>query len=72
MTFLWGATFLVRVVVSWLLYEQNAVGWLGTASLLLGLPVTAVELVVTLGVVAALHRHRSAPPSTGAAEGAPA
>jgi NADH:ubiquinone oxidoreductase subunit K len=31
---------------------------LGTASLLLGLPVTAVEVVVTLWVVSRLHRHR--------------
>ena len=60
LTFMWGATFLLRVLVSWLLYQQNAVGLLGAASLALGLPVTAVELVVTLWVVARLHRHRTA------------
>lgn len=62
LTLMWGATFLLRVLVSWLLYQQNAVGLLGAASLVLGLPVTAVELVVTLWVVARLHRHRCPQP----------
>lgn len=62
LTLLWGGTFLLRGLVSWLLYQQNAVGLLGTASLVLGLPVTAVELAVTLWVVARLHRHRRARP----------
>jgi hypothetical protein len=35
------------------------VGLLGTSSLVLGLPLTAVELVVTLWVVSRLHRHRA-------------
>jgi hypothetical protein len=68
LTLLWGATFLLRVVVAGLLYHSNAVGWLGTASLLLGLPVTGVVLVITLGVIARLHRHRRpervSPPET--------
>ncbi|NEK58874.1 DUF3159 domain-containing protein [Geodermatophilus sabuli] len=58
LTVLWGATFLVRVVVQWVLYRADEVELLGTASLVLGLPVTAAEIVLTLWVVARLHRHR--------------
>jgi hypothetical protein len=58
LTLLWGGTFLLRVVVQGLLYLRNDVALLGTFSLLLGLPITAVELVVTFWVVARLHRHR--------------
>lgn len=77
LTLLWGGTFLLRALVSWLLYQRNAVGLLGTASLVLGLPVTAVELAVTLWMVARLHRHRRpqlppAPEPPPAAEGSPA
>ncbi len=60
LTLLWGGTFLLRALVSWLLYQKNAVGLLGTASLVLGLPVTAVALAITLWVIARLHRHRRA------------
>jgi hypothetical protein len=66
LTVMWGATFLLRVVVQGPLYQANAVGWLGTSSLLLGLPVTAVALVVTLWVVARLHRHRCPEPEQAA------
>jgi hypothetical protein len=59
LTVLWGGVFLLRAVVQWVLYLGNDVGLLGTSSVLLGLPVTAIELVVTLWVVARLHRHRS-------------
>lgn len=59
LTLLWAATFLVRVVVQAPLYYRNAVGLLGVWSLILGIPVTAVALVVTLWVVARLHRHRT-------------
>ena len=58
LTLLWGGTFLLRALVSWLFYQQNSVGLLGTASLVLGLPVTAVELAITLWVIARMHRHR--------------
>jgi hypothetical protein len=58
LTLMWGVVFLVRVAVQWVLYRADEVELLGTASLLLGLPVTAVEVVVTLWVVARLHRHR--------------
>jgi hypothetical protein len=63
LTLMWGLMFLARVVVQGPLYQRNEVGLLGTTSLLLGLPMTAVGLVVTLWVVARLHRHRCpAPP----------
>jgi len=63
LTVLWGAVFLLRAVVQWVLYVQDDVGLLGTSSLVMGLPLTAVELVVTLWVVSRLHRHRAdAPP----------
>ncbi|MGZ4621149.1 MAG: DUF3159 domain-containing protein [Blastococcus sp.] len=62
LTALWGGTFLARVVVQGLLYQANQVALLGTTSLVLGLPVTAVAIAVTLWVIARLHRHRSAPP----------
>jgi len=48
--------------VQGLLYQRNDVGLLGTASLVLGIPVTAAELLVTLWVVARLHRHRCPEP----------
>jgi hypothetical protein len=71
LTALWGVTFLLRVAVQGLLYQRNDVELLGTASLVLGLPVTAVELVVTLWVVARLHRHRCPEESTADAPAAP-
>ena len=61
LTLLWGVVFLVRVAVQWVLYRADEVELLGTASLVLGLPVTAVEVVVTLWVVSRLHRHRADP-----------
>jgi hypothetical protein len=61
LTVLWGGTFLVRAVVQWLIYRvsEDDVTALGTVSLVLGLPITAVEILVTLWVVARLHRHRT-------------
>jgi hypothetical protein len=58
LTALWGVTFLVRVLVQGLLYQANEVTLLATAGLVLGLPVTAAEILVTLWVVSRLHRHR--------------
>jgi FtsH-binding integral membrane protein len=73
LTLMWGATFLARVLVQGPLYQRNEVGLLGTTSLLLGLPLTAVVLVVTLWAVARLHRHRCPEPSgpAGPADEAP-
>ena len=59
LTLLWAVTFIARVVVQTPLYRSNEVGLLGTWSLVLGVPVTAVALVVSLWVVARLHRHRT-------------
>jgi hypothetical protein len=66
LTVLWGGVFLLRAVVQWVLYLRDAVGLLGTSSLVLGLPLTAVELVVTLWVVSRLHRHRAETEPAGA------
>ena len=59
LTLLWAATFVVRFAVLGVLYLRNEVELLGTASLVLGLPVTGLALVVTLWAVARLHRHRA-------------
>jgi hypothetical protein len=69
LTVMWGGVFLIRAGVQWPLYQvsQDDVTALGTVSLVLGLPVTAVEILVTLWVVARLHRHRSAEPTDAAA-----
>jgi hypothetical protein len=61
LTVLWGVTFLLRLLVQGVLYQANDVSLLGTMSILLGLPLTAVDVVVTLWVVARLHRHRCPP-----------
>ena len=61
LTVLWGSVFLVRAGVQWYLYlgsENSDATDLGVVTLLLGLPVTAVEVLVTLWVVSRLHRHR--------------
>ena len=63
LTVLWGATFAVRALVQFVLYRADEVELLGTMSIVLGLPVTAVALAVTFWVVARLHRHRRAAPS---------
>jgi hypothetical protein len=74
LTVLWGVTFLLRVLVQGLLYQANDVSMLGTMSIVLGLPLTAVDVVVTLWVVSRLHRHRCPPgvsETTEAAEAEP-
>jgi len=65
LTVMWGGTFVVRAIVAWLIYRvsEHDVTALGTVSLALGLPVTAVEVVVTLWVVSRLHRHRCPDPT---------
>jgi hypothetical protein len=62
LTVLWGATFALRAVVQYVLYRADDVALLGTMSIVLGLPVTAVALAITLWVVSRLHRHRQAAP----------
>ncbi len=61
LTVLWGATFALRVIVQGPLYWQNEVELLGTASVVLGLPLTGAALLVTLWIVSRLHRHRTEP-----------
>ncbi|WP_409330968.1 DUF3159 domain-containing protein [Trujillonella humicola] len=67
LTVMWGVVFLARAAITGPLYFQSEDGdatVLGVVSLLLGIPVTVVELAVTLWVVARLHHHRApAPPS---------
>jgi Protein of unknown function (DUF3159) len=70
LTVLWGGVFLLRAAITGPLYflsEDGDATALGVVSLLLGIPVTVVELAVTLWVVARLHRHRApaAPPPAG-------
>jgi Protein of unknown function (DUF3159) len=62
LTVLWGGVFGLRVLVQGLLYRADEVEWLATASLVLGLPLTAVAAAVTVWVIARLHQHRSAAP----------
>jgi hypothetical protein len=60
LTVVWALTFLLRVAVQTPLYLADEDDLLGVASLVLGLPVTAAALGLTLWVVARLHRHRVA------------
>ncbi|MCA0146868.1 DUF3159 domain-containing protein [Blastococcus sp. LR1] len=60
LTVLWAASFFLRAGVQWIYYLADDVELLGTFSVILGLPLTAVVLLVTLWVVARLHRHRTA------------
>jgi hypothetical protein len=63
LTVLWAVVFFVRAAVQGYLYlgsENTDATDLGVVSLVLGVPVTAVEVLVTLWVVSRLHRHRSA------------
>jgi hypothetical protein len=59
LTVMWAGTFLLRVLVQAPLYYADEVELLGTASLVLGLPLTAVVGVVTLVALSRLHRARS-------------
>ena len=60
LTVLWAASFFLRAGVQWVYYLADDVELLGTFSVVLGLPLTAVVLLVTLWAVARLHRHRTA------------
>lgn len=77
LTVMWAGVFLLRAAVQGYLYLRSEGGDatdLGIVTLLLGVPVTAVEVVITLWVVARLHRHRSVegPPPTDGPEDRPA
>jgi len=60
LTVLWAAVFLLRAGLTWFYYRRDDVEMLGAVSVALGLPVTAVQLLITLWVVSRLHRHRTA------------
>ena len=63
LTVLWAAVFALRAAVQSYLYLRSEGGDatdLGIVTVLLGVPVTAVEVAVTLWVVSRLHRHRAA------------
>ncbi|RBY90872.1 hypothetical protein DQ240_00440 [Blastococcus sp. TF02A-26] len=69
LTVLWAVVFLIRAAITGPLYFQSEDGdatVLGVVSLLLGIPVTVVELAITLWVVARLHRHRAPTPPPAA------
>ncbi|MCU1605682.1 MAG: hypothetical protein JWP46_2147 [Modestobacter sp.] len=66
LTVLWGGVFVLRAAVQWVLYQRNDVELLGSTSLVLGLPLTGLALLVTLWMVARLHRHRTGPTATRA------
>ncbi|SFF42128.1 Protein of unknown function [Blastococcus tunisiensis] len=62
LTVLWAAVFFLRAAVQFYLYlgsENTDATDLGVVTLILGLPVTAAEIVVTLWVVSRLHHHRA-------------
>jgi len=61
LTVLWASVFLLRAGLTWFYYRRDDVEMLGAVSVALGLPVTAVQLVITLWVVSRLHRHRTDP-----------
>ncbi|NEG70104.1 DUF3159 domain-containing protein [Bifidobacterium choloepi] len=70
-TWLWIALFCVRLVVQLPLYSSDHVGWLGTARLLMGIPLWALCIWISYLVVATpLHRHRLAEKRAAEQEGA--
>ncbi len=66
LTVLWAGTFLLRVAVQGPLYLADEEDLLGVASITLGLPVTAVALLISFWAVSRLHRHRAASPEDAA------
>lgn len=59
-TAVWAVFFFARFGVQHWLYIQHATGWLGVARLLMGLPLTAVALLVTIWAVRRARRFRLA------------
>ncbi len=60
LTVMWGAVFLLRSAVQFVLYQFSTedITALGAVTIVTGLPLTAAEILVTLWVVAGLHRQR--------------
>jgi hypothetical protein len=55
-TAVWAAFFFARFGVQQWLYSEQETGWLGVARLLMGLPLTAVALLVTIWAVRRANR----------------
>jgi hypothetical protein len=63
-TLVWAVFLLARFGVQRWLYEEEEVGWLGVARLVMGLPLTAVAALVTLWAIRrAVRSTRSTPTS---------
>lgn len=56
LTVLWGAVYLARMLVQGWFYLQDQVELLGTARLIMGWPLTAVEVLITVAVITRLRR----------------
>jgi len=56
-TWFWVAMFALRLAVQLPLYFGGSVGWLGTARLLMGVPLWAAVLYATWVVIHGAHRH---------------
>jgi len=50
-TFVWSGVFLLRFAVQTMLYASEHVGWLAVAKIVLGWPVTAAAILVTLALI---------------------
>ncbi|GAB2466257.1 DUF3159 domain-containing protein [Xylanimonas ulmi] len=60
-TWLWVGMFALRLAVQVPLYLDDSVGWLGTARLVLGVPLWGLVLWLTWAVVRGAHPHALAP-----------
>ena len=72
-TWAWAAVFGVRAVLQWILYQNDEVGWLGTARVAMGWPLALVGFAVTVWAVRSATRQYEAEelgeePGTGASD----
>ncbi|MGO1948684.1 MAG: DUF3159 domain-containing protein [Mycobacteriaceae bacterium] len=70
-TLAWAVVFLARFIVQQFLYQEDAVGALGVARIIMGLPLTAIVVLVTVWAVrraegSERELHRDAPGDTDA------
>jgi hypothetical protein len=68
-TWFWAGLFAIRLAVKVPLYFSGDVGWLGTAHLVLGIPLWGLVLWLTWAVGRGAHRGRAAAPAPQPAEG---
>ncbi|MFI2102175.1 DUF3159 domain-containing protein [Isoptericola sp. NPDC019693] len=71
-TWFWAGLFALRLAVKVPLYFADSVGWLGTAHLVLGVPLWGLVLWLTWVVVRGAHDDRPATAPAGPAAGPPA